>query len=92
MMAGRLTLALSAAPIRDAQGNILAAVVTFNDISERFELERKKDEFICMASHELRTPLTSIKGNLQLAQRRLQHLLDNHDGSLRARVKQLLSI
>jgi PAS domain S-box-containing protein len=67
-------LSLNAAPIRDAQGNMLAAVVTFNDVSERFELERKKDEFINMASHELRTPLTSIKGNLQLARRRLQQL------------------
>jgi signal transduction histidine kinase len=56
-------------------------VVTFNDISERFELERKKDEFICMASHELRTPLTSIKGNLQLSRRRLQQLFHNDNGA-----------
>lgn len=72
-------MSVSAAPIRDAQGKILAAVVTFNDTSVRYELERKKDEFIGMASHELRTPLTSIKGNLQLAQRRLQHLLESDD-------------
>lgn len=72
-------LEINSAPIRDAQGHILAAVCTFQDISERYELERKKDEFICMASHELRTPLTSIKGNLQLTRRRLQQLLA--DGS-----------
>ncbi len=44
------------------------------DISERKELERRKDEFISIAGHELRTPLTIIKGNLQLAVQRLLRL------------------
>ena len=41
------------------------------DISERKELDRRKDEFISMASHELKTPVTSLKGFLALLQRRL---------------------
>ena len=41
------------------------------DISERKELDRRKDEFISMASHELKTPVTSLKGFLSLFQRRL---------------------
>lgn len=69
-------LSNSAAPIRDSSGHILASVTTFNDVSEHYELERQKDEFITMASHELRTPLTSVKGNIQLMQRRLQRLLE----------------
>lgn len=68
-------LAVSATPINDEQGHNIAAVCMFHDISERYELEHKKDEFISLASHELRTPLTSIKGNLQLVERRLQKLL-----------------
>lgn len=36
------------------------------DITERKELERRKDEFIGIASHELKTPLTSIKGYTQI--------------------------
>jgi signal transduction histidine kinase len=35
------------------------------------ESNRRMDEFLSMASHELRTPLTSIKGNVQLAERRM---------------------
>ena len=44
---------------------------TIRDITERKELERRKDEFIIMASHELKTPVTSLKGFLSLLQRRL---------------------
>jgi signal transduction histidine kinase len=36
------------------------------------EINRRYDAFLSIACHELRTPLTSIKGNMQLMQRRLQ--------------------
>ncbi len=42
------------------------------DISERKELDRRKDEFISIASHELKTPVTSIKGFTQLLKRKLE--------------------
>ncbi len=38
------------------------------------ELQRLTNEFLNLAGHELNTPLTAIKGNLQLAQRRLAAL------------------
>jgi len=41
------------------------------DITERKELDKRKDEFISMASHELKTPVTSLKGFLNLLQRSL---------------------
>ncbi|HEX7736577.1 MAG TPA: PAS domain-containing protein [Ktedonobacteraceae bacterium] len=69
-------LSSSAAPVRDPNGLILASATTFYNVSEHYELERKKDEFIGVASHELRTPLTSIKGNLQLMQRGMRRLLN----------------
>ena len=40
--------------------------VVLNDISERRQMERMKNEFISTVSHELRTPLTSIRGALGL--------------------------
>ncbi len=39
-----------------------------------YEVNHLIGGFLTLASHELRTPLTGIKGNLQLAQRRLERL------------------
>lgn len=53
------------APIRTQRG-VIGAVITFQDVTRRREVERMKDEFISVVSHELRTPLTSIRGALGL--------------------------
>lgn len=44
-----------------------------NELALR-ETNRRFDSFLSIASHELRTPLTTIKGNVQLALRRMQTL------------------
>ena len=44
----------------------VGVVVAFTDISERYALDRMKDEFISTVSHELRTPLTSLRAALGL--------------------------
>jgi PAS domain S-box-containing protein len=48
------------------QGRVSGSVLSFRDISQRFALDRMKDEFVSTVSHELRTPLTSIRGALGL--------------------------
>jgi PAS domain S-box-containing protein len=48
------------------QDRILLAI---EDITERREVEQRKEDFISIASHEMKTPLTSIKGNVQLLER-----------------------
>ena len=48
------------------QGVLVGSVLSFRDISQRYALDRMKDEFISTVSHELRTPLTSIRGALGL--------------------------
>jgi PAS domain S-box-containing protein len=52
-------------PIR-GHGSFSGSVLCFRDISQRYALDRLKDEFISTVSHELRTPLTSIRGALGL--------------------------
>ena len=53
-------------------------ITTYRDITERMELELRKDEFISVASHELRTPVTTLKGHAQVLKMLLeeQHLQD----------------
>src|SRR5215472_4908089 len=52
-------------PILD-HGRFSGSVLSFRDISQRYALDRLKDEFISTVSNELRTPLTSIRGALGL--------------------------
>lgn len=44
-------------------------LLAIEDITERREIERRKDDFLSIASHELKTPLTTIKGFVQALQR-----------------------
>ncbi len=37
-------------------------IAVIHDITERYELDKQRREFVANVSHELRTPLTSIKG------------------------------
>lgn len=55
-------VAVSASPLRDSSGAVIAMVHAFRDITAARELEQLKADFISTVSHELRTPLTSIKG------------------------------
>ena len=63
----------SAAPIRDATGNISGAVMVFHDVTERRRVEKalkdadkKKDEFLATLAHELRNPLVPIRNGLKV--------------------------
>ena len=56
----------TAAPVFDSRGTIVAAAISYQDITPLADLARLKDDFVATVSHELRTPLTAIKGSLQL--------------------------
>lgn len=56
------------------------------DITERREAERRKDDFIVMASHELKTPVTSLKGFTQILQSRFKKRGDEQDMHFLARM------
>ena len=62
-------ISVSSTPVRDADGNAIACVLTIDDITERegllhdlAEERRRLDDFFAALSHELRTPMTSIIG------------------------------
>lgn len=57
---------LSVTALRDRDGKISGFLGIGQDITERKQIERMKNEFVSTVSHELRTPLTSIRGSLGL--------------------------
>jgi PAS domain S-box-containing protein len=64
---GRVIFArLSLSVVRDQQGAPLYLITQVEDVTQRREVERMKDEFVSTVSHELRTPLTAIRGSLGL--------------------------
>lgn len=63
---------ISSSVIRDKKKKIIAAASIINDISQRKELERQKDDFLSMASHELKTPITSLKMFVELQSMQLK--------------------
>ncbi len=88
----------SAAPIRNAQGNVIGVVLVFRDVSERRSSEAQLrdlnrtllrtnqdlQQFAYAASHDLREPLRTIATCLQLARTKLSGMM------LDAEVEQLL--
>jgi PAS domain S-box-containing protein len=62
VMWGRLNLSV----VPDDDGRPSYAIGVFEDVTQRREAERLKDDLVSVASHELRTPLTSIRGLLGL--------------------------
>lgn len=58
-------------PIFDVNKVISGAVAAFIDITDRKNMEMRKDEFINIASHELKTPLTSIKAYGQIIHKQI---------------------
>jgi PAS domain S-box-containing protein len=58
-------------PVLNESGEVAMVVTIIHDITERINVERRKDAFISMASHELKTPVTSLKGFTHVLQRRL---------------------
>jgi PAS domain S-box-containing protein len=56
----RVLVEVSAAPVRNESGEIVAAVATFHDLTQRDDYERAQRDFITNAAHELQSPLAAI--------------------------------
>lgn len=59
-------------PIHGPNGDFEGYIGSCIDITERKELEKRKDEFISIASHELKTPITSLKAFTQILSKLLK--------------------
>lgn len=69
-----LPVLVSAAPLRDANGDVAGAVAALQDISTLKALERIRDDFYAAVSHDLKNPLTIIRAHTQLVQRQVGKL------------------
>ena len=67
----RRHLLANAGPIRDEQGRVAGAVVTFGDITALAELQEQREDLLRAVSHDLRNPLQGVLGPAQLLERRL---------------------
>lgn len=59
-------------PIKDSHGKVLYVVMQHEDVTEKMDLEQRKEDFYSIASHELKTPVTSVIMFLQLLQKHMK--------------------
>ena len=62
-------------PIRSSRGEVEGIMVHAVDVTEQVRARHQMQTFLGIASHELKNPLTSIRGNIQLARRRVDTVL-----------------
>jgi PAS domain S-box-containing protein len=53
----------------DKKGKVVGYIKILRDLTEKMQLEERKDIFIGLAGHELKTPLTTIKAYTQILKR-----------------------
>src|SRR6202161_3280699 len=59
---------VTVAPLKTADGEVVATLITLRDQTEARRVERLRVDFIANASHELRTPLASLVGFIETLQ------------------------
>lgn len=55
--------------IFNEEGKAIRFSGILQDVTESYQLQLRKDEFISVASHELKTPITSLSGSMQILQK-----------------------
>ncbi len=73
---GQRILLLNARRTYRQVNNTEAILLGFEDITDRKQLEKQKDDFIGIVSHELKTPLTGIRAFSQLLEKHLKESSD----------------
>jgi PAS domain S-box-containing protein len=68
----QLIIRISGAPLRNAAGNIIGAVVAISDVTERYQMEEQRSDILRAVAHDLLTPITGVRLYLQTQARRLR--------------------
>jgi two-component system phosphate regulon sensor histidine kinase PhoR len=55
--------------VADHTGATLGSIEVFSDVTQIYEMNQLKDEFVAAAAHDLKTPVTAVKGYAQIALR-----------------------
>jgi two-component system phosphate regulon sensor histidine kinase PhoR len=99
---GQLVLRARGAPLRDASGRQIGALIVLNDVTQLQRLERVRRDFVANVSHELKTPVTAIAGFVETlldgaledraTAERFLEIIRKQAGRLNAIVSDLLSL
>lgn len=74
--AGEEIMALGSASPIFRRGKVVGSVATLHDVSESWQAEKRKDDFVAISGHELKTPITTLKAYLQILQSRFAKIDD----------------
>ncbi|MCB0168956.1 MAG: PAS domain S-box protein [Anaerolineae bacterium] len=88
---------------RDSEGDFDGLAVAVRDVTERYELDKLRDDFVSTVSHELRTPLASIMGWTETLltetpgpltdhQRRFLTIVDDSSARLNTLIEEILTV
>jgi PAS domain S-box-containing protein len=53
----------------DTEGNPYRFTGILEDVTDDYQIQQRKDEFISVASHELKTPITTLNASMQILQK-----------------------
>lgn len=66
IIAGKFMKIFISPIVIDKSGDVIGAIILFEDVNSQHILEESKEDLFSIASHELRTPLTAIYGYTSL--------------------------
>ena len=85
----RRVLSFAGAPMHNAEGEVVQALVVFHDVTALRAVEQMRDSFLSLVSHDLRTPLAAISGYAEQALYSLE-TLDNKAQEMARRSLQVI--